>query len=159
VFAPWTHASAHAGSSSASGRLTLNSPGMATRALLLRLLLAFALVFNGTGTAVASAAMELAHADVQPHLQAPAAPPSDSQAPCHGGNADSAQVAANDGAPADSNCCDPDRCDCTGVQSPSLFVLDVRLPPSGPPRIVSTPALRIDHVPPILAGLIRPPIG
>jgi hypothetical protein len=141
---------------------------MSTPALLLRLLLACALVFSGTGNAFASVAMQLAHAAGAPDSKAPAAHAADALAPCHDQTAGSAMTPEPTelaGTPipthasASDDCCIPGQCDCPGIQGPTLAPPAVRPALSGPAHVLVSQALRIDHVPPLLAGLIRPPIG
>jgi hypothetical protein len=119
--------------------------------VLLRLLLAIALVFNGLTTAMGSVHPE--------HVVAPFAGAQQGDehagASCH----DDDMASPDKPAPSSPDCCKSGVCACTCVQhAPATLVA----PTFGWPTLARVEAARrlvSDHVEPALHNLIRPPIG
>jgi hypothetical protein len=123
--------------------------------LLLRLLLALALVFNGAGPAVAAV-----HAG---HMAAPSmvVPAAEAEMPCHEHHhaVDTDQPPAKGGQPASPDCCESGACRCACVHSTPVAIMD--------PGVVASVIEHAESVRPMAPGhadaasphLIRPPIG
>ena len=131
---------------------------MSPWSLLLRLLLALALVFNGAAPAMA--AIHAGHI-VAPHQATETGPVAESETPCHehreAGNAN--RSSAPDGQPASPDCCESGACRCACVHSTTLAIIefDIVAPVVGHTESVRPMAL--GHPDAALPHLIRPPIG
>lgn len=125
--------------------------------LLLRLMLAFALVLNGATPALAGS-----HAPASAPTTAAAADDAHEQAPCHAMADALAQSPVDEGgdpaAPSSPDCCGPGACQCACVHL-SQAVLPVVTTPTneatGPGHVRPADTLRAA---PALPHLIRPPI-
>ena len=142
---------------------------MSTRAILLRLLLCVALVFNGAASAMASVQMMQMHADGHEAASTPVAPmaSAESEMPCHhdgqpahSQDAADAATATKDKQPGQSpDCCKSSTCTCACVHQAAAMV----------PMLVfhgvvslhgsSVRPMTLGHPTPALPHLIRPPIG
>lgn len=144
---------------------------MAVLPTLLRVLLIFILVLNGTGSVYASAGMELEagqhHSPMasagkeqavstSPCVDHHRAMATESETPERESPADAPQPDDQHGAP---DCCDPSHCKCPCMHAcAALPVLAVRMPaPLG--NDVGVRRLSLGHPAPALPHLIRPPIG
>lgn len=128
--------------------------------LLLRLLLAVALVFNGVAPAVAAV-----HAG---HMAAPAvvvesAPAADEAMSCHeqskAGAAEQPQSAPVEEAPASPDCCESGACRCACVHSTPIAIIDLGFVSPVIEHAESVRPMSSGHADAALPHLIRPPIG
>ena len=133
---------------------------MSAWSLLLRLLLAVALVFNGVAPAVAAV-----HAG---HMAAPAAvvtpvPVADEAMPCHehhqAGAAEQPQSAPVEEAPASPDCCESGACRCACVHSTPVAIIDLGFVAPVIEHVESVRPMPSGHADAALPHLIRPPIG
>lgn len=136
------------------GRLT----NMPVWPLLLRLLLAVALVFNGAAPAVA--AVHAGHMAPRPMIAPPVAAAA-AELPCHehhqAGNAD--QAPATGGQPATPDCCESGVCRCHCVHSTPVAILDPGVVASVIEHAESGQPMATGHADAASQHLIRPPIG
>lgn len=144
---------------------------MSPRALLLRVLLILSLVLNGSGYAVASTQMHLAHmATVHSTIAAAdmhdAAPPCHEQGGQHAGQSGMHDMATNAAACDDAvtrhaapDCCQSSQCACDWLQHATATLAQVPVLPSMAVRAPDVRAMHCSHAAPALANPIRPPIG
>lgn len=136
---------------------------MSVWSILLRLLLAAALIFNGAATAVASVHMNhmgAVEAAVQPE------PVSAEDPPCHEHPATTAAAdqpdptvdADNDQTPS-PDCCKSGACRCACVYHASAALFDLGLVAPIIEHAASVRPMSTGHAAPALPHLIRPPIG
>ena len=143
---------------------------MSTRAILLRLLLCVALVFNGAASAMASVQMMQMHADGQgtasvpvPTMVAGAEP----AMPCHhDGQASHSQDAAAAATPSKDqqphqspDCCKSSTCTCACVHQAAAMVPVMAFQGTALLHVGSVRSMALGHATPPLPHLIRPPIG
>ena len=143
---------------------------MSTRAILLRLLLCIALVFNGAASAMASVQMMQMHADGQgtasvpvPTMVAGAEP----AMPCHhDGQASHSQDAADAATPSKDkqphqapDCCKSSTCTCACVHQAAAMVPVMAFQGTALLHVGSVRSMALGHATPPLPHLIRPPIG
>ena len=143
---------------------------MSTRAILLRLLLCIALVFNGAASAMASVQMMQMHADGQgtasvpvPTMVAGAEP----AMPCHhDGQASHSQDAAAAATPSKDqqphqtpDCCKSSTCTCACVHQAAAMVPMLVFQGATLLHVGSVRSMTVGHPAPALPHLIRPPIG
>ena len=143
---------------------------MSTRAILLRLLLCIALVFNGAASAMASVQMMQMHADGQgtasvpvPTMVAGAEP----AMPCHhDGQASHSQDAAAAATPSKDqqphqtpDCCKSSTCTCACVHQAAAMVPMLVFQGATLLHVGSVRSMTLGHPAPALPHLIRPPIG
>ena len=143
---------------------------MSTRAILLRLLLCIALVFNGAASAMASVQMMQMHADGQgtasvpvPTMVAGAEP----AMPCHhDGQASHSQDAAAAATPSKDqqphqtpDCCKSSTCTCACVHQAAAMVPMLVFQGATLLHVGSVRSMTVGHTAPALPHLIRPPIG
>ena len=143
---------------------------MSTRAILLRLLLCVALVFNGAASAMASVQMMQMHADGQgtasvpvPTMVAGAEP----AMPCHhDGQASHSQDAAAAATPSKDqqphqtpDCCKSSTCTCACVHQAAAMVPMLVFQGATLLHVGSVRSMTLGHPAPALPHLIRPPIG
>lgn len=127
--------------------------------LLLRLLLAVALVFNGVEPAVAAV-----HAG---HMTAPAvvvepAPVADEAMSCEhhqAGTAKQPQSVPVEEAPASPDCCESGACRCACVHSTPVALIDLGFVAPVIEHVESVRPMTLGHADAALPHLIRPPIG
>ena len=120
---------------------------MSKRSLLLRCLLALALLCNGMASAVAS---------VHAHAPAEAMP---ATAPCHEGGADFAPMPDAAEADAMASCCVDGLCDCACAFVAIALPAPAVAPGLSMPDARATPVHVAGHRGPALPHPIRPPIG
>jgi len=134
----------------------------------LRLLLAFCLILNGIGTAMAAIAMPAL--DVGSSHASMAMPDSESlpAAACHHVDGDSVAKAMPVDHPApsslhpahcDLDCCAQGSCGCPCVQLAQAALHDILVSSAPPARAREVASLDLGHATPLLLNLIRPPIG
>ena len=142
---------------------------MPTRAILLRLLLCVALVFNGAGSAMASVQMMQMHAVEHGAVGAPVTTAADAESamPCHHGMQTAQHHGSADGAkpfkakptPAAPDCCKSGTCTCACVTHVAVMVPMVALHGIAIAHAGSVRPMALGHPAPALPHLIRPPIG
>lgn len=125
--------------------------------LLLRLMLAVALVFNGATPAVA--AVHAGHMAPRPMVASPVA--AVAEMPCHehhqAGDAD--QSPATGDQPARPDCCESGACRCDCVHSTPVAVMNPGVVASVIEHAESVRPMAPGHADAALPHLIRPPIG
>lgn len=142
---------------------------MSTRAILLRLLLCVALVFNGAASAMASVQMMQMHADGQGTASVSVQSMADAEPAMqchHDGQPSHSQDTAATATPSKvkpphkaPDCCKSSACTCACVHhaaamAPMMVFLGTTLPHVGSVR-----SMALGHPAPALPDLIRPPIG
>ena len=142
---------------------------MSTRAILLRLLLCIALVFNGAASAMASVQMMQMHADGHEAASTPVAPmaSAESEMPCHhdgqpahSQDAADAATATKDKQPGQSpDCCKSSTCTCACVHQAAAMVPMLAFHGVVSLHGSSVRPMTLGHPTPALPHLIRPPIG
>ena len=142
---------------------------MSTRAILLRLLLCVALVFNGAASAMASVQMMQMHADGHEAASTPVAPmaSAESEMPCHhdgqpahSQDAADAATATKDKQPGQSpDCCKSSTCTCACVHQAAAMVPVMAFQGTALLHVGSVRSMALGHPTPALPHLIRPPIG
>ena len=142
---------------------------MSTRAILLRLLLCVALVFNGAASAMASVQMMQMHADGQGTASIPVPTMADAEPamPCHhDGQASHSQDAADAAMPSKDkqphqapDCCKSSTCTCACVHQAAAMVPVMAFQGTALLHVSSVRSMALGHATPPLPHLIRPPIG
>jgi hypothetical protein len=142
---------------------------MSTRAILLRLLLCIALVFNGAASAMASVQMMQMHADGQGTASIPVPTMADAEPamPCHhDGQASHSQDAADAATPSKDkqphqapDCCKSSTCTCACVHQAAAMVPMMAFQGAALLHAGSVRSMALGHPAPALPHLIRPPIG
>ena len=142
---------------------------MSTRAILLRLLLCVALVFNGAASAMASVQMMQMHADGQGTASIPVPTMADAEPamPCHhDGQASHSQDAAAAATPSKDqqphqtpDCCKSSTCTCACVHQAAAMVPMLVFQGATLLHVGSVRSMTLGHPAPALPHLIRPPIG
>ena len=142
---------------------------MSTRAILLRLLLCVALVFNGAASAMASVQMMLMHADRHETASTSVAPmaSAESEMPCHhdgqpahSQDAADAATATKDKQPGQTpDCCKSSTCTCACVHQAAAMVPMMPFQGAALLHVGSVRSMALGHATPPLPHLIRPPIG
>ena len=142
---------------------------MSTRAILLRLLLCIALVFNGAASAMASVQMMQMHADGQGTASIPVPTMADAEPamPCHhNGQASHSQDAADAAMPSKDkqphqapDCCKSSTCTCACVHQAAAMVPVMAFQGTALLHVGSVRSMALGHATPPLPHLIRPPIG
>lgn len=142
---------------------------MSTRAILLRLLLCVALVFNGAASAMASVQMMQMHADGHEAASTPVAPmaSAESEMPCHhDGQPAHSQDAAAAATPSKDqqphqtpDCCKSSTCTCACVHQAAAMVPMLVFQGATLLHVGSVRSMTLGHPAPALPHLIRPPIG
>ena len=142
---------------------------MSTRAILLRLLLCIALVFNGAASAMASVQMMQMHADGQGTASIPVPTMADAEPamPCHhDGQASHSQDAAAAATPSKDqqphqtpDCCKSSTCTCACVHQAAAMVPMLVFQGATLLHVGSVRSMTLGHPAPALPHLIRPPIG
>ena len=142
---------------------------MSTRAILLRLLLCIALVFNGAASAMASVQMMQMHADGQGTASIPVPTMADAEPamPCHhNGQASHSQDAAAAATPSKDqqphqtpDCCKSSTCTCACVHQAAAMVPVMAFQGTALLHVGSVRSMALGHATPPLPHLIRPPIG
>ena len=127
---------------------------MPHRQILLRLVLAFALIANALPTA-AGMAMALglapcAHGPAAAIAEIAPAPAASDEHPCH-------HPATPDEAPAPP-CCAEGKCQCSAIGGAAVLVATLPVLPHAHPELAQTSA-PVALAPPALAELLRPPIA
>ncbi len=134
----------------------------------LRLLLAFCLVLNGIGTAMAAVAMPAMMGGSAHALMATADAALLPATACDHTEGDVAAIAApvdqpppSNQHPADCNldCCAQGACSCPCVQLAQAALPDMAVSSAPPGLARERGALPLGHATPVLLSLIRPPIG
>lgn len=131
---------------------------MSVWSVLLRLLLAVALVFNGAAPAVA--AIHAEHMAAVP-VSAEPAQAADEAMPCHGHQAGAAEQPqpAPDKEPASPDCCKSGACRCACVHSTPVAIVDFGFTAPLIEHAESVRPMPSGHADAALPHLIRPPIG
>ena len=142
---------------------------MSTRAILLRLLLCIALVFNGAASAMASVQLMQMHADGQGTASIPVPTMADAEPamPCHhNGQASHSQDAADAAMPSKDkqphqapDCCKSSTCTCACVHQAAAMVPMLVFQGATLLHVGSVRSMTLGHPAPALPHLIRPPIG
>ena len=142
---------------------------MSTRAILLRLLLCIALVFNGAASAMASVQLMQMHADGQGTASIPVPTMADAEPamPCHhDGQASHSQDAAAAATPSKDqqphqtpDCCKSSTCTCACVHQAAAMVPMLVFQGATLLHVGSVRSMTLGHPAPALPHLIRPPIG
>ena len=142
---------------------------MSTRAILLRLLLCVALVFNGAASAMASVQLMQMHADGQGTASIPVPTMADAEPamPCHhNGQASHSQDAADAAMPSKDkqphqapDCCKSSTCTCACVHQAAAMVPVMAFQGTALLHVGSVRSMALGHATPPLPHLIRPPIG
>ena len=142
---------------------------MSTRAILLRLLLCIALVFNGAASAMASVQLMQMHADGQGTASIPVPTMADAEPamPCHhNGQASHSQDAADAAMPSKDkqphqapDCCKSSTCTCACVHQAAAMVPVMAFQGTALLHVGSVRSMALGHATPPLPHLIRPPIG
>ena len=142
---------------------------MSTRAILLRLLLCIALVFNGAASAMASVQMMQMHADGQgtASVTVPTMADAKPAMPCHhDGQASYSQDAAAAATPSKDqqphqtpDCCKSSTCTCACVHQAAAMVPMLVFQGATLLHVGSVRSMTLGHPAPALPHLIRPPIG
>ena len=142
---------------------------MSTRAILLRLLLCVALVFNGAASAMASVQLMQMHADGQGTASIPVPTMADAEPamPCHhNGQASHSQDAADAAMPSKDkqphqapDCCKSSTCTCACVHQAAAMVPMLVFQGATLLHVGSVRSMTLGHPAPALPHLIRPPIG
>ena len=141
---------------------------MPARAILLRLLLCVALVFNGAASAMSSVQMIQMHADGQAALSTPVKPKANAVVamPCHHAMQPSQHHGfANDAKPFKAkpapvpDCCKTSTCTCACVTHVAVMLPMIALHGIAIAHTSSVRPLALGHPAPGLPHLIRPPIG
>ena len=142
---------------------------MSTRAILLRLLLCVALVFNGAASAMASVQLMQMHADGQGTASIPVPTMADAEPamPCHhNGQASHSQDAAAAATPSKDqqphqtpDCCKSSTCTCACVHQAAAMVPMLVFQGATLLHVGSVRSMTLGHPAPALPHLIRPPIG
>ena len=141
---------------------------MPARAILLRLLLCVALVFNGAASAMSSVQMIQMHANGQTAVSAPVKPMADTAdaMPCHHDMQSSQHHgSANDAKPFKAkpapvpDCCKSSTCACACVTHVAVMLPMIALHGIAIAHIGSVRSMALGHPAPVLPHLIRPPIG
>lgn len=140
---------------------------MPARAILLRLMLCVALVFNGATSAMASVQMAQMHGQTgEMHASASTAVAEDESGvpPCHHdgqpthvGSADIAKPAKGEHPALD--CCKSNTCTCACVSHVAAVVPMAAFLTTAIAHAGSVRPMALGHAPPPLPHLIRPPIG
>jgi len=134
----------------------------------LRLLLAFCLILNGVGTAMAAIAMPAmdggsAHASmampVSEPLPASACDHVDGESAAAATPVDHAAASSLHPADCALDCCAQGSCGCPCVQLAQAALHDMLVSSAPPARAREVAALDLGHATPLLLNLIRPPIG
>lgn len=138
---------------------------MTVRAILLRVILSVALVFNGAASAMASVEMAQMHAQTgvaHQHEQGMPMTSMSDAAPCHDEQPKVHSDDSHAGSPTKAehpDCCTSTSCTCACVSHVVAVVPVPALPGVATPNADLLLPVLINHVAPPLPHLIRPPIG
>jgi hypothetical protein len=137
---------------------------MPLRAILLRLLLCVALVFNGAGAAMASVQMMQMHVDGQAIASVPAKSMAEAEVamPCHhhgqASHENGVHAPSKGGHPA-PDCCKSNTCTCACANQVAIVVPVIVFHGAMAPHAGNVRPMALGHPAPALPHLIRPPIG
>jgi len=142
---------------------------MSARAILLRLLLCVALVFNGATSAMASVQMMQMHADAHemPNHADMSMASAEADMPCHhDGQSAHPQDAIDAATPTKDkqphqapDCCKSSTCTCACVHQAAAMVPMMAFQGTALLHVSSVRPMALGHPTPALPHLIRPPIG